>query len=139
MRKETRHLTAIIETTENNYGAYRKEVDGVIGIGKTLDEVKKSLLESIDIIIEECRENDEYELPEALSGIFEIDFKMDVKSFLSVYYGIFTKAGLERLTGINQKQLWHYANGKTVPRRAQILKIENALHQLGSELLSIRL
>jgi predicted RNase H-like HicB family nuclease len=139
MRKETRHLTAIIETTENNYGAYLKEVDGVIGIGKTLDEVKKSLLESIDIIIEECRENDEYELPEALSGIFEIDFKMDVKSFLSVYYGIFTKAGLERLTGINQKQLWHYANGKTVPRRAQILKIENALHQLGSELLSIRL
>ena len=139
MRKETRHLTAIIETTENNYGAYLKEVDGVIGIGKTLDEVKKSLLESIDIIIEECRENDEYELPEALSGIFEIDFKMDVKSFLSVYYGIFTKAGLERLTGINQKQLWHYANGKTVPRRAQIQKIENALHQLGSELLSIRL
>jgi predicted RNase H-like HicB family nuclease len=139
MRKETRHLTAIIETTENNYGAYLKEVDGVIGIGKTMDEVKKSLLESIDIIIEECRENDEYELPEALSGDFVIDFKMDVKSFLSVYYGIFTKAGLERLTGINQKQLWHYANGKTVPRRAQIQKIENALHRLGSELLSIRL
>ena len=139
MRKETRHLTAIIETTENNYGAYLKEVDGVIGIGKTMDEVKKSLLESIDIIIEECRVNDEYELPEALSGDFVIDFKMDVKSFLSVYYGIFTKAGLERLTGINQKQLWHYANGKTVPRRAQIQKIENALHQLGSELLSIRL
>lgn len=25
----------------------------------------------------------------------------------------FTKSGLERLTGINQKQLWHYANGKS--------------------------
>jgi len=136
---KTRHLTAIIETTKNNYGAYLKDVDGVIGIGKTLDAVKKSLLESIDIIIDECRENDEYELPEALSGDFVIDFKMDVKSFLSVYYGIFTKAGLERLTGINQKQLWHYANGKVTPRRAQVEKIENALHQLGNELLSIRL
>ena len=32
-----------------------------------------------------------------------------------IYCGIFTKSGLERLTGINQKQLWHYANGKTSP------------------------
>ena len=134
----TRHLTAIIETTENNYGAYLKEVDGVIGIGKTLDEVKKSLLESIEIITDECEEHG-YELPEELQGNYVVDFKMDVKSFLSVYYGIFTKAGLERLTGINQKQLWHYASGKVIPRRAQVEKIENALHQLGNELLSIRL
>ena len=139
MRREPRHLTAIIETSETNFGAYLKEVDGVIGIGDTLADVKKSLLESIDIIIEECEEHEEYELPEEFSGDFVIDFKMDVQSFLRVYYGIFTKAGLERLTGINQKQLWHYANGKTVPRRAQVQKIENALHQLGNELLSIRL
>ena len=64
---------------------------------------------------------------------------MDVRSFLSVYSGIFTKSGLERLTGINQKQLWHYANGKSVPRRAQVLRIEEALHRLGEELLSIHL
>ena len=135
---KTKHLTAIIETTENNYGAYLKEVDGVIGIGKTLDAVKKSLLEAIEIVIEECEEHG-YEIPEALLGNYVVDFKMDVKSFLSVYYGIFTKAGLERLTGINQKQLWHYASGKVTPRRAQVEKIENALHQLGHELLSIRL
>ena len=139
MRREPKHLTAIIETAENNYGAYLKEVDGVIGIGKTLTAVKESLLESIDILIEECEEHEDYELPEVLSGDFVIDFKMDVQSVLRIYYGIFTKAGLERLTGINQKQLWHYANGKTVPRRAQVQKIENALHQLGNELLSIHL
>lgn len=135
---KTRHLMAIIETTENNYGAYLKEVDGVIGIGNSLDAVKKSLLESIEIVIEECEEHG-YEVPEEFLGDYVVDFKMDVKSFLSVYYGIFTKAGLERLTGINQKQLWHYANGISKPRKAQKEKIESALHRLGSELLAIHL
>ena len=133
-----RHLTAVIETTENNDSAYLEHVDGIAGVGDTLAEVKMSLLEGVDVFMESCEENG-YDIPEELKGDFVIDFRMDVKSFLSVYYGIFTKAGLERLTGINQKQLWHYASGKSVPRRAQVQKIENALHQLGEELLSIRL
>ena len=54
-----------------------------------------------------------------------------------IYEGIFTKSGLEKLTGINQKQLWHYANGISRPRQAQKQKIENALHRLGSELMSL--
>ena len=134
----TRHLNAVIETTENKYCAYVEEVDGVGAVGDTLAEVKENLMEALDYLVDSC-EKDGDEIPEALRGSYVIDFRMDVKSFLSVYYGIFTKAGLERLTGINQKQLWHYASGKTVPRRAQVQKIENALHQLGSELLSIHL
>ena len=53
---------------------------------------------------------------------------------LQFYAGIFTKAGLERITGINQKQLWHYASGTRNPRPEQVLKIETALHKLGEEL-----
>lgn len=64
---------------------------------------------------------------------------MDVKSLLTIYEGIFTKAGLERLTGINQKQLWHYASGTSSPRREQAIKIENAIHRLGNELIAIHL
>ena len=134
----TRHLTAVIEMTENNYCAYVQEVDGVGATGKTIAEVKESLLDALDFLVESC-EDDGEEIPEVLQANYVIDFKMDVRSFLSVYSGIFTKAGLERLTGINQKQLWHYANGKVTPRRAQVRKIEDALHQLGNELLSIHL
>ena len=134
----TRHLHAVIETAETNYAAYVEEVGGVGVTGDTLAEVKKSLQEALDFLVESCEEDGD-EVPEELQGPYVLDFRMDVKSFLQVYYGIFTKAGLERLTGINQKQLWHYANGKTVPRRAQVQKIENALHQLGEELISIRL
>lgn len=131
-------LTGIIECTENNYCAYVKEVDGVAATGATITEIKEKLDEALNDLIEACEENG-HEVPDVLKGGYTIEFKMDVKSLLSVYYGIFTKSALERLTGINQKQLWHYANGLSEPRKAQKEKIESALHRLGNELLSIHL
>lgn len=133
-----KRLTAIIETAVDNYSAYIEGVDGVVATGKTLDEIKTNLIDAVDFYVEGCRETG-CDIPDDLSGDFEIEFKMDVKSLLDFYSGIFTKAGLERITGINQKQLWHYANGKTKPRQAQKQKIENAIHSLGSELLRIHL
>ena len=131
-------LKAIIETSENNYCASIENLDGVAATGATITEIKERLTEAVDDLIETCEEGG-YEIPEALQGGYTIEFKMDVKSLLSVYYGIFTKSALERLTGINQKQLWHYANGLSKPRKAQKEKIESALHRLGSELLAIHL
>jgi predicted RNase H-like HicB family nuclease len=131
-------LHAIILRSENNYGAYLKEVDGIIGIGDTLQEVKKSLLESIDITIEECAMNPEYVLPEEFKGDYEVVFSMDVLSFMEYYAGILSNAGLQRITGINQKQLGHYASGLSKPRAKQRARIEAGLHRLGEELLSIR-
>ncbi len=66
-------------------------------------------------------------------------YKFDVQSFLNYYKGIFTKAALERVTGINQKQLQHYATGLKKPRATQAKKIEAELHKLGSELMSVEL
>ena len=131
-------LTAIIESLENNYSAYIEGIDGVVATGSTIAEIKQNLLDAIQDYMDSCREL-ECVLPEALQGEYQIVFSMDVKSLLTLYQSIFTKSGLERLTGINQKQLWHYANCISVPRRAQALKIEKALHRLGHELLAIQL
>ena len=131
-------LFAVVEQADNNYSAYIENLEGVYATGKTLTKVKENLLEAIDVFIETC-ESKGYELPAELQGSFEVDFRMDVRSLLNVYSGIFTKAGLERLTGINKKKLWHYANRKSLPRRAQVFKIENALQPLGNELISIHL
>jgi predicted transcriptional regulator len=56
-----------------------------------------------------------------------------------MYKGIFTRAALERITGINQTQLGHYAAGRSKPRIMQVKKIEKALHELGEELSTISL
>lgn len=131
-------IKAIIESLEGNYSAYIEGLDGVVATGSTIAEIKANLLDAIDVFIESCKEVG-CEIPKILQGDYQIEFAMDVQSLLNLYQTIFTKAGLERLTGINQKQLWHYANGHSVPRRAQVLKIENALHRLGAELLSVHL
>lgn len=133
-----RVLNVIIERTENNFSAYLAEVDGIVATGSSVDEIKANIMNAITSLLEDCKEYGD-EVPEELSGEYSLNFKMDVKSFFDFYSGIFTKAGLERITGINQKQLWHYASGNRNPRPEQLIKIETALHRLGEELIAINL
>ncbi|HLR38221.1 MAG TPA: hypothetical protein VK084_09250 [Chitinophagaceae bacterium] len=46
---------------------------------------------------------------------------------------------LSRMTGINEKQIHHYASGIKKPRPQTIKKFETALHRLGEELLTVEL
>ena len=132
-------LHAIISRPGNNYCAFIVEDVGAIGgVGDTISDVKKSLYEGLDIVLEEYRNNPDWEMPELLKGDIEIVFRMDVISFLEYYSGILSKSGLQRITGINQKQLGHYASGLSKPRAKQRARIEAGLHRLGEELLSIR-
>ena len=131
-------LSSVIESLESNYSAYITGLDGVFATGSTIDEIQRHLIEAVNDYIDTCKQLG-CPIPEQLEGEYTIEFTMDVKSLLTIYSGIFTKSGLERLTGINQKQLWHYANGVSTPRRAQAQKIESALHRLGNELISVRL
>lgn len=131
-------LKIIIERAEHNYSAFIDGVDGIIATGNSVDEIKMNMVSAIEAFIEECKELG-CEVPKELQGEYELNFKMDVKSLLDFYSGIFSKAGLERITGINQKQLWHYASGNRNPRPEQAMKLETALHKLGEELLSISL
>jgi len=131
-------LHAVIEKAEHNYSAYLEEVDGVGGVGDTLSEVRRSLEDGVCILKEACLEEGS-PVPEPIRGDYEIVFRMDTRSFLQMYCRIFTKSALERMTGINQKQLWHYAKGLSAPRPAQVRKIQQALHQLGQELISLEL
>jgi predicted RNase H-like HicB family nuclease len=131
-------LIVRIEKSDNNYSAYLEGIDGIVVSGSSVDEIKCRMSEALDIFVEESKELN-YELPEELKEGYELIFKMDVKSLLDFYSEIFSKAGLERITGINQKQLWHYASGTRNPRPEQSLKLERALHKLGQELISIQL
>lgn len=131
-------LTIIIEQAENNYSAYVQGLDGIVVTGASVDDIRQKMSEAICIYIDTCKEIGE-ELPKCLTEDFTLVFKMKVEDVLNFYKDVFTKSALERLTGINQKQLWHYANGKSKPRLPQQIKIENALHKLGAELSAIRL
>ena len=111
-------------------------LDSIMVSGNTVDEIKKNLNSAIEETISVCKESN-IPVSELLSEPYELVFHMDVESFLGFYKNVFSKSGLERLTGINQKQLWHYASGGRKPRKEQVHKIESALHRLGEELLAI--
>lgn len=69
----------------------------------------------------------------------EFVFSYDVPSFLAYYKGTLSLTGLERITGINSKQLNHYVTGVRKPSSKTIRKIEQSLHTFGRELAEIQL
>jgi predicted RNase H-like HicB family nuclease len=123
----------IIERSEDAYWAYAENVEGITGVGDTVQEAKQSALDCIEILKEL---ND---TPKVLKAAYSVIFKFDTQSLLNYYKGIFSNASFERITGINQKQLHHYSTGLKKPREAQAKKIETALHKLGSELMAVEL
>jgi len=127
-----------VELSENNYSAYIEILPGCVSTGKTFEELKNNMQEAVEFHVETSREFDD-EISAVFDADFELIYKFDPTSLLQHYRGIFTNSALERLTGINQRQLQRYASGESKPRAAQIAKISNALHSIGRELLVVEL
>lgn len=132
-------IVVTVGMTENNYSAYVNIGDGIaVATGKTFEELKKQMNEAVEFHLEGMREDGD-EIPEVFNSEYELVFHFDPESLLRHYSGIFTNAALQRLTGINQRQIQRYASGVSKPRLSQAKKIENALHNLGKELLAVEL
>jgi len=129
-------IKIIIEKSVDFYDAYAENCEGIYGAGASVDEAKENALKGLELLMKTKNTED---LPEVLKGEYTIVYQFDTQSFLNYYNQVFTNVALERLTGINQKLLHHYATGLKIPRERQRKKIEIALHKLGSELLSVQL
>ena len=129
-------ITVIIERSKNLFSAYAEDVEGIYGGGNTVAEAKQSIVDAIALTKEH---NEPANIPAILLGEYKLVYKFDTESFLKYYKGIFSNTALSKLTGINEKQIAHYSSGLKKPRRAQIEKIENALHALGRELIEVKL
>lgn len=128
-------LKIVIERSSDMFGAYAENAKGIYGTGDNVQEAKQSILNTIKIIEEFKSES----IPTILKGEYQIIYRFDVESFLNYYKGIFTNAALEKITGINQRQLQHYSSGLKKPRKPQLKKIEEGLHKLARELQAVEL
>ena len=108
------------------------------GMGDNVESAKLDMIEQMKFFKETSAE-DKHEYPKFLDGDFEIVYKFNTESLLEYYSGILSLSGLEKITGIHQKQLWSYLHGRSKPRKAQVEKIEKGLHRFGNELISISL
>ncbi|MDR0681678.1 MAG: hypothetical protein LBG15_07525 [Dysgonamonadaceae bacterium] len=129
-------IIVTVGASSDHFGAHAENCPGIYGAGDTPEAAKQNALEGLNLLVKYNKRED---LPDILKGEYTIVYRYDTQSFLKHYNSIFTNVALERLTGINQKLLHHYSTGLKKPRPAQRKKIENALHQLGEELLAVEL
>lgn len=130
-------VEVIVEHAGNNLSAY---IEGapVITIGNDVKEIEKNMKEAVELYLDSCKEMNIAPV-EVLQGEFTLKFKIDAATFINYYSSIFTKAALSRITGINERQLWHYAAGVHKPRKQQLEKIQKGINALTEELAAINL
>jgi predicted RNase H-like HicB family nuclease len=132
-------VKAFIERgNDGSYGVYVDLEDntlnyGFFGEGNTVAEAihdfKESYLEMKEFHKEEGKHFVEAE--------FEILY--DTASFLNYYSKKLSLAGLEKITGVNQRQLSHYVNGTYRPSKRTVNKINQSLHSFAKELSQVQL
>ena len=134
-------VEVIVEHAGKNLSAYIEgapllpiDAATVITVGNDMREIEDNMKEAIELYLE-----DNPDPCELLSGEFDLKFKIDAATFINYYSNIFTKAALSRITGINERQLWHYAAGVHKPRRQQLEKIQKGIQALTKELSAINL
>ena len=130
-------VEVIVVHAGNNLSAY---IEGapVITVGNDVKEIEKNMKEAVELYLDSCNEMNIAPV-EILQGEFTLKFKIDAATFINYYSSIFTKAALSRITGINERQLWHYAAGVHKPRKQQLEKIQKGINALTEELAAINL
>ncbi len=131
-------VKAFIERgNDGTYGVYVDLDDntlnyGIHGDGNTVEEAIKDFNLSYQAM-KEIYKKDGRNFVEA-----EFTFTYDLTSFLEYYSKMFTYASLERLTGVNQRQLSQYVQGYRKPSKKTTQKIEMALHKFANELQQVQ-
>ena len=129
-----------VQWCDKNFGASLGEnVPGAVVLtAGTYEELQREVPETLRFHIEGMIEDGD-DVPQWLrDGEYELEYNLvDVPTLLHVYGPFVTLAAISRATGINQRQLSHYANGIKRPRAQQRQRIVDGLHKIGRELLTV--
>ena len=130
-----KQVKVFIEKGADEYSAYMDDTPlsySCIGTGATVEETISDFRKAYEEMREYYRQTGKSFEEVAFS------FYYDIPSFLQEYAYAFTLAGLERITGVNQKQLGHYISGYRKPSDKTIRKIEDGIHRFSEQLASVR-
>lgn len=125
--------------SEGNYCcAWEDGQQGVVIVtAKTLQQLKADFAESLELHIQGCIADGDT-LPEDLkNGDFVIEYELDTAALIRNAESYTTMTAISSASGINRKQLSHYANGMKRPRPAQLARIKAGLREIGAQLLAL--
>lgn len=126
-------IEAIIERAQDGTFTVYCKNEIFSGAGDTIEEAKADMARQMEFYRNTAKQEG-FKYPAFLDSDYIINYTFDVTSLVKYYVnsGIFSLASLEKVTGINQKQLWSYVNG-TTPRKAQIDRITAGFKKLKTE------
>lgn len=123
-----------------NYNATIDDIvpGAVVVTNKTYEGLKSEVSSALDFHIEGLIANGE-EIPDWLRARdYELQFELNMAALLQVC-GLFTSlAAISHASGINQRQLSHYANGIKNPRPEQKRKILEGLGLISKQLEEVK-
>ncbi len=120
-------IEMIVEKTKTGYSAYAEKYP-VFTVGKSLEELKSNMIESLNLYFGRKKE---------LLTERDLEIIVDLPQFFEFYKVINAKALSERI-GMNQSLLAQYIKGIKKPSANQTTRILKGVQQVGHELASIR-
>ena len=120
-------IDILVEKTNSGYSAYTENYP-VYTAGNNLDELKKNIIEALNLYFEETK---------LVITEDDLKIKLDLPQFFDFYKVINAKALSVRI-GMNQSLLAQYISGNKKPSNAQTQRILKGVQQIGRELSEIR-
>ena len=130
-------INAIIERAKDGtYSVYCKD-EIFSGAGDSIEDAIQDMKAQMKFY-KDTAIKEGFKYPTFLNSEYEIEYSVDPLSLLKYYVGsgILSLAGMERISGINQKQLWAYMHGSK-PRKAQANRLNAGFKNLRDDLNSI--
>ena len=118
---------------DKNFGAALDDAvpGAVVLTAKTFEELQEAVSEGL-------LEDEDEEVPDWLAkGDYEFEWDLDTAALLQICSQYATLAAISRASGVNERQLSHYANGTKKPRKPQRQRIVDGLHKIGRSLMSV--
>lgn len=138
--EEKKNIKVYVEWTDKNLCASLSDnVPGSIVVtAKNIIELKREVAETLKFHVEGMLADGD-EVPQWLvEGNYEFDYDyLSAAALIKACEPFASLAALSRATGINQRQLSHYANGIRHPRPEQRRRIVEGMHKIGRELLLV--
>jgi len=133
-----KQVTVIVEASSTGYGAFTDALPGITGYGKSVEEAKNDFEVAFKEVFDTYQKNEEA-IPKAFnSGNILFSYKYDIQSIFE-HVGILDISGFAKRIKMNPSLLRQYKGGHALASDAQKKKIELGLHELGKELLKVRL
>ena len=121
---------------DGTYWGTSQNIPGVVTtFGTSLTELKANFSQAFADYLEVATETSEPWLPQVQHST-DFTFELDLTSFFKLVPEVKISA-LAQKAGINASLLRQYATGKARASEARAKQIENAIHQLGRELLTV--